>query len=92
MLGEQRTIYTSACRNCGWIGSDGSRPEAEAEGAKHERGERQAWQMKPGEKPGWKGDRGAGLPTSRGSLANPMRRWECRGVSSFQSNFSEGSP
>jgi hypothetical protein len=53
MVGEQRTLYTPACLNCGWIGSDGTMPEAEAEGAMHERGERRPWQMAPGQEPGW---------------------------------------
>jgi hypothetical protein len=45
MVGEQQTLYTPACLNCGWIGSDGTMPEAEAEGAMHERGERRPWQL-----------------------------------------------
>jgi hypothetical protein len=45
MVGEQRTLYTPACLNCGWIGSDGTMPEAEDEGAMHERGERRPWQL-----------------------------------------------
>jgi hypothetical protein len=57
MVGEQRTLYTPACLNCGWIGSDGTMPEAEAEGAMHERGERRPWQMAPGQEPGWEASR-----------------------------------
>jgi hypothetical protein len=55
MVGEQRTIYTPACLSCGWIGSDGTRLEAEREGEMHERGERQPWQMAPHQRPGWEG-------------------------------------
>jgi hypothetical protein len=32
MVGESRTLNTPACLICGWIGSDGSRAEAEHEG------------------------------------------------------------
>ena len=53
MVGEQGTLYTPACLFCGWIGSDGTRPEAEAEGGMHERGERQPWIMAPGQTPAW---------------------------------------
>jgi hypothetical protein len=54
MVGESRTAYTPACLNCGWIGSDGSRVEAEAEGVMHERGERHPWQLGPGEIRPWR--------------------------------------
>lgn len=53
MVGEQQTVYTPACLSCGWIGSDGTRLDAEREGAMHERGERQPWQMAPHQRPGW---------------------------------------
>jgi hypothetical protein len=62
MKDAQRTQWTPACLNCGRIGSDGPRAEAEKEGAMHEPGERQPWVMAPGEKRGWGGD-----PESRAS-------------------------
>jgi hypothetical protein len=33
------------------------RLEADREAALHERGDRQAWQIVPGQRPGWDGDR-----------------------------------
>jgi hypothetical protein len=56
MVGEQQRLYTPACLSCGWIGSDGTRVEAEREGGMHERGERQPWIMAPGQTPGWEGE------------------------------------
>jgi hypothetical protein len=58
-IGEARTIYTPACLACGWIGSDGTYAEAEAEGQMHERGERQPWQLPPGTPSPWR----PGAPT-----------------------------
>jgi hypothetical protein len=55
IVGEQGTMCTPACLNCGWIGGDGTRPEAEAEGEMHERGERQPWIMVPAQPPAWEG-------------------------------------
>jgi hypothetical protein len=53
MVGEQRTMVTPACLNCGWIGSDGTRPGAEEEPRMHERDERNPWQLAPGEVRPW---------------------------------------
>lgn len=44
MKGDRRTQWTPACLNCSWIGSDGTRAEAEQEAQMHERGERHPWQ------------------------------------------------
>jgi hypothetical protein len=54
MIGEDQIIYTPACLSCGWVGSDGGRAEAETEGAMHERGERQPWQLAPGTPSPWR--------------------------------------
>jgi hypothetical protein len=56
MRGEKITVWAPACLSCGWHGGDGTRAEAEAEAAMHERGERQPWQLAPGQRPGWEGD------------------------------------
>jgi hypothetical protein len=56
LVGEKQTLYTPSCLTCGWVGGDGSRVEAEAEGRMHERGERQPWQIVPGQAAGWEGD------------------------------------
>lgn len=47
--GERETQYTPACLKCSWIGSDTSYADAVAEGEMHVRGERQPWQIAPGE-------------------------------------------
>jgi hypothetical protein len=54
MVGDSRTIYTPACLNCGWIGGDGTRLEAETEAGMHERGERQPWHLGPGSVEPWR--------------------------------------
>jgi hypothetical protein len=54
MVGETQTLYTPSCLSCGWIGSDGTRPEAEEEGRMHERGERHPWQIAPGPVVPWR--------------------------------------
>jgi hypothetical protein len=61
MVGETRTLFTPACLNCGWVGSDGTRGEAEEEGLMHERGERHPWQLRPGSATPWR----PGDPTTR---------------------------
>jgi hypothetical protein len=66
MVGEQRTMVTPACLNCGWIGSDGTRPEAEAEGEMDERGERQPWVMTPGQNLARKASHRLGQPNKLG--------------------------
>ena len=64
MVGERQTLWTPACLNCGWYGSDGMRAEAEEEAAMHERGEVQPWIMQPGQKPAWEGDPRSSPPFS----------------------------
>jgi hypothetical protein len=71
MVGERRTLYTPACLNCGWIGSDGTMPEAEGEGAMHERGERRPWQMAPGQEPGWEASRDRPVPSLPTNTCGP---------------------
>lgn len=61
MAGDRRTQWTPACLACGWIGSDGTRAEAEEEAAMHERGERRPWQLERGEAEPWR----PGDPTMR---------------------------
>jgi hypothetical protein len=60
MKGEQRIVFTPACLNCGWIGSDTTRrTEALAEGRLHEEGRRHPWVIGPGERRTWDGEPGS---------------------------------
>ena len=56
MRGDRRTIFTPACLNCGWVGSDTTRRAAAvADGRLHEDGGRHPWQLAPGERRTWDG-------------------------------------
>ena len=60
MKGEKGSQWTPACLTCAWIGSDGTRAEAETEARMHERGERQPWQLAPGTIRPWEPHRAGG--------------------------------
>jgi hypothetical protein len=51
--GQHSSTYTGFC-SCGWVSGDGrNEDQVRAEWAEHAAGRVPAWQMKPGERPGW---------------------------------------
>jgi hypothetical protein len=57
MAGDKRVQWTPACLPCRWIGSDGTRSEAEEEARMHERGELPPWIIPKGEHREWTPDK-----------------------------------